>query len=69
MEIIETKINDLLQYINNAMDMTRMVKYHHILTKHVLRSLITGRQQYLTVDKLKLLLLSSRTRMREQDAL
>ncbi len=24
-EIIETKINDLLQYINNAMDMTRMV--------------------------------------------
>jgi len=25
-EIIETKINDLLQYINNAMDMTRMVK-------------------------------------------
>jgi hypothetical protein len=24
-EIIETKINDLLQYINNAMDMTRTV--------------------------------------------
>jgi hypothetical protein len=29
-EIIETKINDLLQYINNAMDMTRMVSIDRI---------------------------------------